>query len=144
MRLIKTVLRTSAIAVTCVLGMVAAPTFAHHSFGRFDMTKQSAVEGVVTRFEWTNPHCWLFLDASDKDGQQVTYGFEMSSVGEMLRRGWARNSLKVGDHLKVEYRPLRDGKPAGLLMSAYTSDGKVVGKPIRGAEAGETTPSPEK
>ena len=48
----------------------------------------------------------------------------------------AKTSLKVGDKVKIEYRPLRDGKLGGLLMSGYSDDGKLIGNPIRGPEGG--------
>jgi Family of unknown function (DUF6152) len=57
------------------------------------------------------------------------YGFEMVSVGEMLRRGWAKNSVKPGDAISVTFHPLRDGRRGGLLLAAKSDDGKLIGKP---------------
>jgi Family of unknown function (DUF6152) len=116
-------------ALTWSIGVV--PASAHHSFGRFDMAQTSEIEGSIRKFEWSNPHCWLFVSVPSSDGADVTYGFEMSSVGELLRRGWTKTALKPGDKAKITFRPLRDGSPAGLLMSA-TKDGQMVGQPIRG------------
>jgi hypothetical protein len=110
-----------------------APAFAHHSFGRYDMTKTAEIEGSVRKFEWTNPHCWLFVTVASDAGVDATYGFELSSVGEMLRRGWTRSALKPGEKVKVNFKPLRDGSPAGLLMSA-SKDGQMIGQSIRGQE----------
>ncbi len=132
MRLMKALLRMTAIALSSTVLMLTAPTFAHHSFGRYEMMKRVTIEGVVARFEWSNPHCWLLVVVPTQNGESVTYGFEMSSVGEMRRRGWAKTSLKTGDHVKVEYRPLRDGSPGGLLMSGYDDAGKLIGNAIRG------------
>jgi hypothetical protein len=140
-RSIKNPLRRTLIAVSSAVALFGAPTFAHHSFGRYDMAKQVAIEGQVVRFEWSNPHCWLFVDVEGKDGKRVTHGFEMSSVGEMLRRGWVKTSLKAGERVKVDYRPLRDGTPGGLLMSGYSGDGKLIGNPIRGGGPDEGLPA---
>jgi len=101
-----------------LLASLAAPATAHHSFGHYDMTKLAEIEGTVHRYEWSNPHCWLFIDAKSASGEPVTYGFELSSVGEMLRRGWKKSTVKFGDKVKVKYRPMVDGTPAGLLVSA--------------------------
>jgi len=89
------------------------------------MGETTEIEGVVSKFEWSNPHCWLFVDVA-KDGKTVTYGFELQSVGEMLRRNWKKTTVKPGDKLKVKFRPMRDGTPAGLLVSA-DKDGKRIG-----------------
>ena len=90
------------------------------------MTKVSEIEGTVHRYEWSNPHCWLFVDVTSADGTPVTYGFELSSVGEMLRRGWKKTTVRYGEKVKVKYRPMVDGTPAGLLVSAER-DGTALG-----------------
>jgi len=113
------------LATVLALGVVALPALAHHSFGHYEMSKTAEIEGTVNKFEWTNPHCWLFVDVA-ADGATVTYGFELQSVGEMLRRGWKKTTVKPGEKLKVKFRPMRDGTPAGLLVSAE-KDGQRVG-----------------
>lgn len=128
------------IGILAALLLQALPAFAHHSFGRYEMTKKATIEGVVVRYEWSNPHSWLFVSVADAGGKPVTYGFEMSSVGEMVRRGWTKTVLKAGDKVKVDFHPVRDGEPAGLLMSAYGNDGKVIGKQIRGNEEERSEP----
>lgn len=119
---------------TVLSGSVGLETaFAHHSFGMYDMARTSEIEGTVQKFEWSNPHCWLFVTVASPAGEAVTYGFELSSVGEMLRIGWTKVSLKPGDTVKVKFSPLRDGRPAGLLLSALDANGKMIGKQVRGA-----------
>ena len=101
---------------------------AHHSFGFYDMQKTVEVRGTVRKFEWSNPHSWLFIEVSSATGP-ITYGFEMQSVGEMLRRGWAKNSVKPGDRITVSFHPMKDGSPNGLLVSAKGENDKLIGKP---------------
>ena len=66
---------------------------------------------------------------STADAEAVNYGFEMTSVGEMTRRGWNKSLVKPGDKIKVTFHPVRDGRPAGYMMSVMTEDGKYVGRP---------------
>lgn len=106
----------------------APSAWAHHSFGFYDMKKSVEVEGTVEKYEWSNPHSWLFLSVMASSGS-TSYGFEMVSVGEMLRKGWAKNTVKPGDKIKVTYHPIKDGTPNGLLVSAKTEDGSLIGKP---------------
>jgi hypothetical protein len=133
----------AGLSAALVLGLVAVPASAHHSFGQYDMSKVAEIEGAVNKFEWSNPHCWLFVDvAAANGGAPVTYGFELQSVGEMLRRGWKKTSVKPGDKLKVRFRPMRDGTPAGL-MASVEKDGKPVGNvPGFGAPPAPAAPPP--
>jgi len=130
-RTLRNFLTAAAVAIV-MSSAVASPALAHHSFGHYDMEKMSEIEGTIHKYEWTNPHCWLFVDVAVADGKTVTYGFELQSVGEMLRRGWKKTSVKFGDKIKVKFRPMRDGTPAGLMMSAE-KDGKLVGVELPGA-----------
>jgi Family of unknown function (DUF6152) len=125
-RTIRSALALAGLLVAFAGAIVTAPALAHHAFGHYDMNKMSEIEGTVHKYEWTNPHCWLFVDVASANGKPVTYGFELSSVGEMLRRGWKKTTVKYGDKVKVKFRPMRDGTPAGLLVSAE-KDGTVVG-----------------
>jgi hypothetical protein len=89
-----------AAVIAAALSVGIAPAFAHHSFGLYDMAKTVEVDGTVAKFEWSNPHCWLFLQAGVAGGTDTSYGFEMQSVGEITRRGWKKNALKAGDKIK--------------------------------------------
>jgi len=142
MRPIRSMWAVAGLTIALTFGIGAAPAFAHHSFGMYDMTKSSEIDGTISRLEWSNPHSWLFVDVVSPDGAQVTYGFEMSSVGEMVRRGWTKTVVQPGDKVKVTFHPFRDGRPAGYMMSVVTADGKFVGRPPgdQNAAQGATQP----
>jgi hypothetical protein len=129
MRLARSILAGLCLAVAANISV--APAVAHHSFGHYAMDKTAEIQGVVSKWEWANPHCWLFVDVV-KDGKTVTYGFELSSPGEMLRAGWKRTSIKVGEKVTVAFRPMKDGTPAGLMTSTKDAAGNRIGRgPIR-------------
>jgi uncharacterized low-complexity protein len=46
-----------ALAFTTAMALVA-PAVAHHSPARFDTDQVITVEGVVTEYEWANPHVY--------------------------------------------------------------------------------------
>ena len=128
MRPIRSTATILAAALSLCVG--ASPVSAHHSFGLFDMSKTAEIEGTVVKLEWSNPHCWLFIESGpSSNAAAVNYGFELTSVGEMTRRGWTKISVKPGDKIKVTYHPVRDGRPAGYMMSVMTADGKYIGRP---------------
>jgi hypothetical protein len=97
--------------VVLVFGAVAAlPVWAHHELrAEFDEQKTVSLRGMVTRFEWDNPHALLYLDVTGPSGQIVNWTVEWASPLELRRAGWARETLKVGDAVTVQGWPARDG-----------------------------------
>ena len=103
----------------------AAPAFAHHSFAAFDITTQKTVTGTVSKVDWTNPHIWLWINVPNDKGGNDTYGFEGMSPNFLARRGWTRTTLKAGDKITVNYRPMKDGSKGGMFMTAK-ANGKAL------------------
>jgi hypothetical protein len=103
----------SALAVIVAgLALLLSPVSlaAHHSFAaEFDATKPLKLTGTVTKLEWTNPHTWFFVDVKSEDGKVTKWGFEMGSPNGLMRAGWTRNSMKVGDIVTVEASRAKDG-----------------------------------
>ena len=102
--------------VTCVafFGMTvlagSARALAHHSFAAdFDADKPITLTGTVTKVEWANPHTWFFVDVKSPDGKVANWGLELAGPAQLVRVGWRRDSLKVGDMVTVEGRLARDG-----------------------------------
>ena len=92
-----------------VLG--GASAVAHHSFAaQYDSTKPINLTGVVTSVEWTNPHVYIYVDATDAKTKKVTnWGFEMGPPHMLQKAGWKRNSLKIGEVVEVDGWLARDG-----------------------------------
>jgi uncharacterized protein DUF6152 len=112
----------AAIAAVAV-GVAALPAAAHHSFATYDRTKTVTIKGTVKTFQWTNPHCviWVVIQpAGGGDPQEWT--IETTSPGVLTRSGWTRHSLSPGDRVSVEFNPLRDGSHGGGLNSVTLLD----------------------
>ena len=61
------------------------------------------------------------------DGVAQSWAVEMNSPNNLVREGWKRTTLKVGDKVTVTVRPLRDGTPGGQYVSVILADGKFLG-----------------
>lgn len=108
-----------------LFGLVA-PASAHHSFAMFQKDKVIAIEGIVRRFGWTNPHVFIALDVTGKQGEIVQYKVESASINMLMRQGWKPNAIKVGDRIKVTLNPLKNGQHGGLLIEATLPSGAVL------------------
>ena len=107
-------------------GLLFAPAHAHHSAAMFDPTKDVVLQGTVKGVQITNPHSWIQLLVPATDGSTTEWSVEMASPGILLRQGFKRSSIKVADKLTIKIHPLRDGRPAGLLVSLTMPSGEVL------------------
>ncbi len=128
-------------AALCLAALAsAAPALAHHSFAMFDQSKRISVSGTVKDFQYTNPHSWVIVTATGADGKQTEWGFESEGPSTLLRAGIKRSSLNAGDKITATAFPMRDGRPAGSLISITKADGTVLtfraGPPPAGVAVG--------
>jgi Family of unknown function (DUF6152) len=119
-------MRLTAVATAVIASLcLAIPARAHHSFSMFDHDKTITLSGMVKEFEWTNPHAWIHIMATDeKSGKPVEWSFEMGSVGQIAAQGWKPDSIKPGDKIAVMMHPLKDGSHGGQYVSATLPDGR--------------------
>jgi uncharacterized protein DUF6152 len=99
-------------ALLAAIGLIltAIPLAAHHSFyAEFDADKPIKVMGAVTKVEWENPHAWFYVDVQDDSGKVSNWGFELGSPNLLIRAGWDRNTLKIGDVVTVEASRAKSG-----------------------------------
>ena len=81
---------------------------------------------MVTKFEWTNPHAWLYVDGRDESNKVTSWSFEMGSPNGLLHRGWRRMELKKGDQLTVEGYRAKDGRNVANARTVTMPDGRKL------------------
>ena len=96
---------TTKVAVVAALLWLAftAPLPAHQAFAaEFDIKQPVTVTGAVMKVEWMNPHVWFYIDVKSESGSVAKWGMEMGSPNALMRAGWKRTSMNVGDAVSVE------------------------------------------
>ena len=115
-----------AIAITSSTFLVG-PAAAHHSFAaEFDRNLPVTVTGTVTKVEWMNPHARFYLDAKNEAGETVNWDFELASPNGLMRRGWNRNSMKIGDVVTVTGSRAKNNPLVGNASTVTLADGKKL------------------
>ena len=105
---------------------LTTPAAAHHSTAMYNMATPVTVTGVVKRFEWTNPHAFVFLDVKDDKGAIVEWEVEMMSLNHLRGYGWTRNTVKAGDTISCTGGAAKSG--AASMISSYMKlgDGRMM------------------
>jgi hypothetical protein len=119
-------------AAMAVVAAVSVPAFAHHSIAAaYDDKKPVTLKGAITKFDWTNPHVFVFLDVADARGGVVNWAVEFPSRIELKRDGWTQESAQIGEVVTIQGSLARDG--------SKQANGKVVtlasGKKLSAAPA---------
>ena len=106
-----------------VLGTVSL--LGHHPFSaEFDWKKPVTVTGTVTKFDWSNPHAYLYVDAKGTDGKTQNWTFELGGINALTKAGWAKTTVKTGDSVTVDAWMSRSKNNAGNVKSITLPDGR--------------------
>jgi hypothetical protein len=99
---------------------------AHHSTAMFEWGNEKSLIGTIERYEWTQPHTFLWVIVPRRQGGPQEWGLEGMSPSWLGRRGWDRHSLSAGDKVTIVYYPLKDHRPGGFYVRVVTPDGRTL------------------
>ncbi len=109
----------------------AAAASPHHGSVGYSFSRTITLHGMVTTFDWSNPHCLLHLDVKDESGEVERWTIEMSSPTRLARLGWTKQAFKAGDQVAIDVHPAKNGILLGINSSnAFILKTVVNGKAL--------------
>ena len=136
--------RTTTVVGVVIVGvgllLATAPARAHHAFAAaFDEKKPINLQGKVTKVELVNPHSWIWIDVTGKDGKVVNWGIEGGPPSNLFRNGITKASLPVGTEIKLFGYQAKSGEPKCVGVFVEYLDGRKVF--MGGSAPGATGPA---
>lgn len=104
-----------------MLILASSVATAHHSPSKYDLGKSAQIVGVVTKYEWKNPHVYIFLEQTEEGGKTVQWEIEGGPPSMMRRMGWSTETLHVGDVLSVTGAPSKKAGDKSLIAVSVKS-----------------------
>ena len=118
--------RAATIVMLCGFVLLAASARAHHSTAMYDTQNPVTITGKVTRFEWTNPHAFVFLEVTDESGKTVEWEVEMMSLNHLRSYGWTSRTIKPGETITATGAPARSGATSMIANRMKLPDGREI------------------
>ena len=118
------ILATGLIGSVLIVGSNAS---AHHAFSAvYDNESEGTVEGVVEEVFWANPHVHYYIRVTKEDGSEELWDVETMNLNTMARRGWTRETVTVGDEIRVTGPLGRDGRLRISMQKVERVDGQPL------------------
>ena len=103
--------------------VVAANASAHHGIANFDLNKDIAISGTVSKLAFVNPHSWLYVSVVGADGKTAEWQCEMRAATVLRRSGWSEAMLTAGTAVTITGSPDRHEPNTCYLGTITFADG---------------------
>ena len=100
--------------------------FAHHGTANYDTNKTVTVKGVVTGFEFVNPHVEISWEAKDDSGATQKWQGELTSPNRLSRVGWTKSTIKAGDTITIGGYPTKSGSHEIWIQKVVLGNGEEL------------------
>jgi hypothetical protein len=111
----------------CGCLLPSTPVLAHHSFAaEYDRGKVIKVSGVVTKFDLSNPHSWIYVDVKDANGAVVSWSFETGAAGVLYKRGIRKTTIQPGMMITITGFGAKDNSNTADAQQLTMPDGTVL------------------
>ena len=119
-------LRSKVLGAAVAVLVMTATTAAHHSTAMYDAQNPVTITGTVKRFEWTNPHAFVYLEVTDAQGKTVEWEVEMMSLNHLRSYGWTSRTVKPGETISATGAPAKSGAPSMIANRMKLADGREI------------------
>jgi hypothetical protein len=118
-----------------LVALLAGPAVAHHAQAPFfDLNTEIEIEGVVTRFDFRNPHPIMYIDVTNDAGEIEGWQIQFSNATGLRRQGWHKDIVQPGERIRARGHPSWNPGTHGLQGTHVT---KQDGSELRGSMEAE-------
>jgi Family of unknown function (DUF6152) len=110
--------------------LVSGPVLAHHGRSNYDVTQTVTLKGIVSEFEWVNPHALIHFDVTDENAKVEKWVAETNSPNTLSRQGWSKNTVKTGDEITLIGHRVKGGANYINFSKITFADGRVLSPAI--------------
>jgi hypothetical protein len=114
----------AALGVSLVF--VCVPGFAHHGSAAYETNSSLTLRATVTEFRFINPHCQVFFDVKNDQGEVEHWQGELTAPNKLARAGWTKRSLNVGDQITVSGFAAKGGARSIWIRKLVGPDGQPL------------------
>ena len=116
------------VLVSAALVGLAAPAFAHHGFGLFQLDIDKKWSGTLVAMHLINPHSYMEIEVLDGNGKKLKMNCEMRAAALLRRSGWAPDMFKPGLHVEIEGHPHRTDPGACYIENFKLGDAPMMNR----------------
>jgi hypothetical protein len=117
--------KLSVVVLAIASFLTAVPISAHHSFAaEFDAQQPVTLKGTLTRFDWVNPHGWIYIDVKEPNGKVVSWAIEAGAPTTLLKRGLRKTDFPAGLEVVVTGYRAKNGTTTANGRTITLADGR--------------------
>ena len=114
------------VAVFVALALFQTEARAHHSTSIYAERIEIVIEGTIARYEWANPHVYLWVKEDSASGERVMWELEGQPPALLRRLGWTQDTVNVGDRVTITANPGRNPDRKIALMTSLAKPNDTV------------------
>ncbi len=120
--------RILRVAVFLFAGLLAAsrPAAAHHAWRGFDEANRTTLKGVVTEYDFSNPHISITFEVTDDKNFSGKWSAGGPSPSRLANSGWDRETLKPGQEILFTGLRNKNGSHEMRLEKITFPDGREL------------------
>ena len=122
-------LRIILIATIAFWFLLQDSAHGHHSFAvEFIAEETTRINGVVVEVWFRNPHVRYFVNVKNSDGEIERWDTRGNSPSLLVRSGWTKDTVSVGDEVTIRGHVGRDDKRLLSIIWIELADGTKLGQ----------------